>query len=65
MARRRVAAIALAAGSVAGTVLFRRRRRRNQARADLYFDDGSMISLAGDADDTAALMQAALAVLDG
>lgn len=35
----------LAAGSLAGTVLFRRRAARKRERADLYFDDGSMVSL--------------------
>ena len=35
----------LAAGSFAGTILFRRRAARRRERADLYFDDGSMVSL--------------------
>jgi hypothetical protein len=35
----------LAAGSLVGTVLFRRRAARRRERADLYFDDGSMVSL--------------------
>jgi hypothetical protein len=65
MARRRAAALALAAASVAGTVVMRRRRRRNQARADLYFEDGSMLSLAGDSAEADALMRAAATVLDG
>ena len=35
----------LAAGSFAGAVLFRRRAARRRERADLYYDDGSMVSL--------------------
>jgi hypothetical protein len=37
--------VLLAAGSFAGAVLLRRRAARHRERADLYFDDGSMISL--------------------
>jgi hypothetical protein len=37
--------VLLAAGSLAGAVLFRRRAARRRERADLYFDDGSMVSL--------------------
>ena len=47
MARGKIAAIAVATGSVLGTVLVRRRRRLHQTRVDLYFGDGSMLSLAG------------------
>jgi hypothetical protein len=35
----------LAAGSLAGSVLVRRRAARRRERVDLYFADGSMISL--------------------
>jgi hypothetical protein len=35
----------LAAGSAAGTVLYRRRAARRRERVQLYFADGSMISL--------------------
>jgi hypothetical protein len=35
----------LAAGSAAGTVLYRRRAARRRERVQLYFGDGSMISL--------------------
>ena len=35
----------LAAGSAAGTVLYRRRAARRRERAELYFGDGSMVSL--------------------
>ncbi len=35
----------LAAGSAAGTVLYRRRAARCRERVELYFGDGSMVSL--------------------
>jgi hypothetical protein len=35
----------LAAGSAVGTVLYRRRAARRRERVDLYFGDGSMVSL--------------------
>lgn len=46
MPRRRIlTGLALAAGSLAGTVLYRRRAARRRERVDLYFEDGSMVSL--------------------
>jgi hypothetical protein len=44
--RGRLVAVALGAASLAA-MRWRRSRRRRE-RADLYFEDGSMISLAGD-----------------
>ena len=35
----------IGAGSFAGTIFYRRRSARNRTRVDLYFDDGSMVSL--------------------
>jgi hypothetical protein len=35
----------LAAGSAAGTILYRRRAARRRERVELYFGDGSMMSL--------------------
>jgi hypothetical protein len=35
----------LGAGSVAGTLLLRRRLARQRERVDIYFGDGSMVSL--------------------
>ncbi len=63
MARGKIAAIAVAAGSVLGTVLVRRRRRLHQTSVDLYFGDGSMLSLADDAPESAAILPAAHAIL--
>jgi len=36
----------LAAGSAVGAVVYRRRASRRRERVDLYFGDGSMVSLA-------------------
>jgi hypothetical protein len=45
MARRRVVTgVLLAAGSLAGSLLVRRRAARRQARVDLYATDGTMQS---------------------
>ncbi|HEV8462487.1 MAG TPA: hypothetical protein VGQ38_17430 [Gaiellaceae bacterium] len=47
MARRKViTGVLLAAGSLAGSVLVRRRAARKRERVDLYADDGSMHSFA-------------------
>jgi hypothetical protein len=37
--------VLLGTGSVVGTVLVRRRLARRRERADVYFTDGSMVSL--------------------
>jgi hypothetical protein len=42
--RKVVTGLLLAAGSLAGSVLVRRRAARKQERVDLYADDGSMHS---------------------
>jgi len=44
--RRVLTGVLLAAGSVAGSVLYRRRAARRLERVDLYADDGSMASVA-------------------
>jgi hypothetical protein len=47
MPRRRVLAVAAAgAASAAGAVLLRRRAARRRDRAELYFADGSLVTLA-------------------
>jgi hypothetical protein len=45
MRRSAAAILGLAAGALAGAAFFRRRAGRRE-RADLYFEDGSMLSLA-------------------
>jgi hypothetical protein len=44
--RKLVTGVMLAAGSLAGSVLVRRRAARRRERVDLYADDGSMHSFA-------------------
>jgi hypothetical protein len=54
MARARLVALGVAIASIAG-VLYRR-SRRGRSRVDLYFEDGSMISLAGDSPEAALVL---------
>lgn len=44
--RKLVTGVLLAAGSLAGSVLLRRRNARRRERVDLYAEDGSMHSFA-------------------
>jgi hypothetical protein len=53
----------LGAGSIAGTLLFRRRLARRQERVDVYFGDGSMVSLAK-LDETEPLLRRARQILE-
>jgi hypothetical protein len=55
VARRRLFALLLAAGSLLGIGLYARRERK-QDRVDLYFADGSMVSLEGDSPQAARLI---------
>jgi len=61
--RNRIVALGLAAGSLAGTVLLRRRRTRHQTRVDLYFEDGSMLSLGDDSPEAASIVPTAHEIL--
>ena len=64
MARRRlVLPVVIGAGSFLGTVLYRRRTVRNRTRLDVYFVDGSMVSLAAGSPDADRLMPHADEVL--
>jgi hypothetical protein len=45
MPRKFLTAMMLAAGSLAGSLLYRRRAARRLERVDLYADDGSMASI--------------------
>ncbi len=46
MRARKALAVGAALGSAAGAVLLRRRSGRRRDRAELYFDDGSLVTLA-------------------
>jgi hypothetical protein len=54
MRRRRLVAVALGTASRAGGLWWRARRPRE--RIDLYFGDGSMVSLAGDSAEAQLLL---------
>ncbi len=54
--RRFLTGFLVAAGSVLAAVLFRRRAARRRERVDLYFDDGSMVSLTEGSPDAERLL---------
>ena len=62
MAARRVVA-ALAALTALAVLAFRRRVRSRRARVDLYFEDGSMVSLADGSADAKRLLPIARDIL--
>ena len=55
MGRRRLIALALAAGSLLGIGLYARRGKADE-RIDLYFADGSLVSFHSDSPDAAPLL---------
>ena len=55
MGRRKLFALGLAAGSLLGIGLYAKRGRKRE-RVDLYFADGSMISIAGDSPEAVRLI---------
>ena len=64
MPRRRVlTGFLLTVGSLAGTVFYRRRASRRRERVDVYFGDGSMVSLAKP-DETEPLLRRARQILE-
>jgi hypothetical protein len=54
--RKVVTGFLLAAGSLAGSVLVRRRAARRRERVDLYAEDGSMLSLAEESPEAGPLL---------
>jgi hypothetical protein len=56
MPRRVLTMLMLAAGSLAGSLLYRRRAARRLERVDLYADDGSMASIADGSPDSERLL---------
>jgi hypothetical protein len=62
--RRRLLGVAgFATGLVAGTVLYRRVAHAQRERVDLYFADGSMVSLADGSAGAAELLPLARSIL--
>ncbi len=65
MPRRRVlTGFLLTIGSLAGTVFYRRRAARRRERVDVYYDDGSMVSLAEGSPEAATVLPLARRILD-
>lgn len=60
---RRLAALAVAVGSVLGAAALWRRRSGSRDRADVYFADGSMVSFAEGSDEAARLFPIARRIL--
>jgi hypothetical protein len=61
--RRAVAVAAAAAGTAAGAVLLRRRAGRRRERAELYFADGSLVTLTQGSQDADRLLAQARELL--
>ncbi len=65
MAGRRLRGLfVLAVGAFVGTILYRRRFARRRERVDLYYEDGSMMSLGEGTPDAGRLLLLARDVLD-
>jgi Zn-dependent peptidase ImmA (M78 family) len=57
--RKLVTSLLLGAGSLAGSVLYRRRAARHRERVDIYAADGSMVSIADGAPEAPRLLSLA------
>jgi hypothetical protein len=65
MPRRKVVmGVVLAVGSLAGVVALRRRSSRRRDRVDVYFEDGSMVSLSDGAPEASTVLPLARRVLE-
>jgi hypothetical protein len=63
--RRKLATgLLLAAGSLAGTIFYRRRIARRRDRVDVYFEDGSMVSLTDGTPEAATVLPLARRILE-
>jgi len=57
--RKLLTGMMLAAGSIAGSVLYRRRAARRLERIDLYAEDGSMVSISDGSPEAERLLRLA------
>jgi hypothetical protein len=65
MPRRKVlTGFLLTAGSLAGTIFYRRHVARRRERVDVYFEDGSMISLTEGSPEAATVLPLAHRILE-
>jgi len=65
MPRRKVlAGTLLALGSLAGTIAVRRRFAKKHERVDVYFEDGSMVSLTDGSPDAATVLPLARRIIE-
>jgi len=62
--RRLLTGFLLTAGSLAGAVFYRRRFARRRDRVDVYFEDGSMISLTEGSSEAATVLPLARRILE-
>jgi hypothetical protein len=63
MRRRRLLTGLALAGSLVGAILFRRRSRRRE-HLDLYFEDGSMVSLSDGSPEASTVLSLARRILE-
>jgi hypothetical protein len=63
MRRKLLGLFGFATGLAAGTVLYRRGAARKRERVDLYFDDGSMVSLGDGSPGAEALLPVARRII--
>jgi hypothetical protein len=61
--RRKLGLAGFAAGVAVGTLLYRRRAGTRRERVDLYYDDGSMLSLSEGLPDAERLLPLARSIL--
>jgi hypothetical protein len=61
--RRKLGLVGFAAGLTAVTLLYRRRAGTRRERVDLYYDDGSMVSLPEGLPDAERLLPVARSIL--
>jgi hypothetical protein len=62
--RKAVAGAALVAGARAGLVALRRRSARRRDRVDVYFEDGSMVSLSDGEPEASTVLPLARRILE-